>query len=49
MSEENKECVWQYVSRSSDVDFYDDEGNDYYFDVALWKCKECGKFKIEEY
>lgn len=47
MSEE-KECVWEYVSKTTFAS-YDEKGDDCYLDVALWKCKECGEVKIEEY
>jgi hypothetical protein len=48
LGSEEKNCVWQFVSKASFAS-YDDKGDNSCLDVALWKCKECGEVKIEEY
>jgi len=51
LAETKTECEHEmdYITKSSDVTFYDDSGNDYYIDVALYKCNRCGDLEVTIY
>ena len=48
LGSEEKPCIWEYVSKAT-FSYDDEKGGECYLDTALWKCKECGEVKIEDY